>query len=382
MLQVALGSPLMAVKGYSSPEVEDAYERARELSQEARDAPQLFRALWGLAAFYQSRSELRVAREIADQLLELAEGSGEPTLRLLANLTAGANSYYEGRWSSALERLQRTVDLYDPVEHRALAYVYGQDPGMIAAVFAGICRWHLGQPDSGLRDAESALAMGRRERVHPLGLAFALDFLALLHYLRREGAEVRTCAEEAIAIAEEHGFVLELGLARLFRGWALAQSGSAAEGVGMMQEGLGDLNATGATVGAPGILGVLADGQRRAGRLNDALATVQLALDYSKRQSNPCWDAELLRLHGELLLASESPDRQAAEARLRSALALAQSQGSRLLALRAAVSLGQLLRQQGGLDEAREVVAAAREGLGEGFRTRDLRDADELLRSA
>ena len=51
-LQIALGAPLMATKGYAAPEVEHAYTRARELCQQVGETPQLFPVLWGLWVFY------------------------------------------------------------------------------------------------------------------------------------------------------------------------------------------------------------------------------------------------------------------------------------------------------------------------------------------
>ena len=51
MLQIALGVPLMATKGYAAPEVERAYTRARELCQQIGETPQLFPVLWGLWGF-------------------------------------------------------------------------------------------------------------------------------------------------------------------------------------------------------------------------------------------------------------------------------------------------------------------------------------------
>ena len=46
-LQIALGSPLMATKGYAAPEVAQAYTRARELCQQVGETPQLFPVLCG-----------------------------------------------------------------------------------------------------------------------------------------------------------------------------------------------------------------------------------------------------------------------------------------------------------------------------------------------
>ena len=68
-LQLALGAPLMATKGYAAPEVEQAYARARELCQQVGETSQLFPVLLGLWAFYFVRAELQTARELGEQLL-------------------------------------------------------------------------------------------------------------------------------------------------------------------------------------------------------------------------------------------------------------------------------------------------------------------------
>ena len=63
-LQITLGVPLMATKGFAAPEVERVYTRARELCQQVGETPQLFPVLWGLWAFYLVRAELQTAREL------------------------------------------------------------------------------------------------------------------------------------------------------------------------------------------------------------------------------------------------------------------------------------------------------------------------------
>ena len=56
MLQVALGPPLIATKGYGVPEVEHAYTRARELCRQIGATPLIFPVLWGLSVFYMIRA--------------------------------------------------------------------------------------------------------------------------------------------------------------------------------------------------------------------------------------------------------------------------------------------------------------------------------------
>ena len=63
----------MVTKGFAAPEVGAVYTRARELCQQVGETPQLFPALWGAVAFYLMRGELQTARELAEQLLTLAQ---------------------------------------------------------------------------------------------------------------------------------------------------------------------------------------------------------------------------------------------------------------------------------------------------------------------
>jgi hypothetical protein len=55
-VQVALGTPLQATKGWATPEVERVYVRARELCQQVEETPQLFPALFGLWLCYTGRA--------------------------------------------------------------------------------------------------------------------------------------------------------------------------------------------------------------------------------------------------------------------------------------------------------------------------------------
>jgi hypothetical protein len=80
---------------------------------------------------------------------------------------------------------------------------------------------------------------------------------------------------------------------------------------------------------------------------------------------------------GELL--HTSGDARAAEATFRKALGIAREQGARIFELRAATGLGRLLVEQGRGAEARPALAAAYEAFREGFETRDLIEARELL---
>src|SRR5262249_47769969 len=71
-LQIALGAPLIATKGYGAPEVEQAYIRARDLCQQMGNSLQLWSVLWGLLLVCISRAEYATSRDLAERLLDLA----------------------------------------------------------------------------------------------------------------------------------------------------------------------------------------------------------------------------------------------------------------------------------------------------------------------
>ena len=94
------------------------------------------------------------------------------------------------------------------------------------------------------------------------------------------------------------------------------------------------------------------------------------------------YEAELHRLHGELLLNAECGVRNAAlaaEERFQQALAVAHRQQARSWELRAAMSLARLWQQQDKRAEARQFLAEVYGWFTEGFDTLDLQEARALL---
>jgi predicted ATPase len=90
----------------------------------------------------------------------------------------------------------------------------------------------------------------------------------------------------------------------------------------------------------------------------------------------PCedrfYDAELLRIRGEVLLAGDPNTVADAEALFNQALELSRQQGARSLELRASTSLARLWQRSGRAAAARELVQACRSRFTEGHATADL----------
>ena len=97
-------------------------------------------------------------------------------------------------------------------------------------------------------------------------------------------------------------------------------------------------------------------------------------------QNGECFhEAELHRLHGELLLQQPSPAIPQVLTCFHHALEVARRQEAKLLELRAAMSLARLWQQQGKRAEVRGLLAPIYGWFSEGFDTADLQEAKALL---
>jgi predicted ATPase len=96
--------------------------------------------------------------------------------------------------------------------------------------------------------------------------------------------------------------------------------------------------------------------------------------------SDRFWEAELLRVRGELLLARGADgDCVEGEQSLRDAVRVARMQEAKSLELRAATSLGRALHARGQSDEAASLLSDVYGWFTEGFETADLKEAHAML---
>jgi predicted ATPase len=65
--QLALGPPLVVLKGNGSPEVKNTYARSLELCRQVGETPQLLPTLFGLRAVYLSQGDYQTAHSLAEQ---------------------------------------------------------------------------------------------------------------------------------------------------------------------------------------------------------------------------------------------------------------------------------------------------------------------------
>jgi class 3 adenylate cyclase/predicted ATPase len=397
MIQTSLGNLFMATAGFASPEVEQVYDRVYQLCQQLGETPQLFPILLGQQLFYAARGKVRTACELGERCLKIAQQVQDPTLLLGAHHALGDTVYWLGELTQARVHQERAIALYNPQQHRFLAFGQGYDPGMDALAHAAWVLWYLGYPEQALRRNQAALTLAG-ELAHPYSLTHALSCAAWFHQLRRESNTVRERAATAITLATEQGFAMELGWATVLQGWALAEQGHREEGMAQMHQGMAAWQASGAEIFHVWWLALLADGYRGEGKADEGMAALTEAFTRIEQTEERFYEAELYRLKGELTLQkfqvqsfkfqvpsnpqplTPNPQAQAeAEACFLKAIDIARTQQAKSWELRATMSLTRLWQQQGKRHEAHNILAAVYNWFTEGFDTKDLQEAKALL---
>jgi class 3 adenylate cyclase/predicted ATPase len=363
-LQAALASSVIATRGYADAEVERAYERARALYELLGDQRQVGFSLAGLSLYYFNCGEVERGAALASQALELAVDAGDETLGVLARVQVAVPTFYQGRFAAALEHAEAAAAAHDRERHRWLGYRFGADQGVAAHCFAALSLMRLGYPDRALARARDAVELGH-QLSDPYNLAYALFFETAVHWNRGDADTQVLTAAQVLAVAEEQEFKLLIGLGRMMRAAGRAVMTGDQSYLEEVYAGSGIAAGTGFRGGLPAFVCLVAEAQQAVGLFEAALGTVTVALSAAEETGQHYWDSELHRLRGEL--AGDDSE-------LRRAIEIARAQNAAWPELRAAVALARRLGAPG-----RELLAPIYERFEEGFSTRELREAAELL---
>jgi class 3 adenylate cyclase/predicted ATPase len=379
-LQTALGMPLIATKGYGALETGAAYARALELGARLGcSEQQLIPILYGQWANAAGGAEWLKGRQLAEQFLAHAKNQAGPALEIVGHRMLGFSSAHLGNLRAGREHIEQALALYNPGQHRSLAFRFGQDQRAAGLAYLSLILWLSGFPDRASETIDRAIE-ATEDFNHLNSRGYVLVWgAAWLAHLRRDAAAVRQYAEAVISLSEEHGLLMWLAYGKILRGWASGAQGSPLAGISDVVQGMAECRARQQRCHAPYHLSLLAETLHRSGRTDEGLCALAEALVLVEETEERWCEAELHRLKGELLLSLATPDESQAESCYRWAIAVAQRQGAKMLELRAATSLARLWQKQGKGTEAYDLLAPVCGWFTEGFSTSDLNEARLFL---
>jgi predicted ATPase len=378
-LRMAIGPVLITLKGNAAPEVEMSYERARQLCDGLLDDARAFAATFGLRSYYLTQADLAKSHTLGERLLDIATINDDPDEKLEAHVALSNTFFFYGDFPAVQTHVDAGIALYRESQHANHVQTYGLDPGVICLSRAAQALWHRGFPDRAVEVMGDAISLAERLQ-HPFTTAYLYDNAAVLYQWRREGNRARSWAESAVALATQYNFPF-------FRAWGLMQAGHALvelghidDGLANMDEGMAVADSIGVLLMQPWFLATRGEACLRTQQLTDGLKYVADAIAVVEHTGAVYAVPALFWLKGELLMLEEGLVNFAeAEQSLLQAKQIAAQHGSRAFELRAAVALCRICESQGKSDEATNWLTEVYGSFTEGFTTKDLQEAEDLL---
>jgi predicted ATPase len=380
-LEVMLAQAMIASKGYSSPETMEVLLRAKKLITEATETSQRFMILYGMWACYYVGGEVNKQHVTATEFLSEAQNHDDTAALCLAHRVLGTTYFTMGEFSEARKHLERAQGLYDPDLHLRYRFQYGQDIGTTVMCYLSWALWHLGYVDQASQVAFKAV--NRAEEIsHPHSLVYTLCHArGMMDVFRRQSDDTKSYAGVVTSLCSEHAFPFWAAGGQIFGGWAVINQGEVDAGVDELIRGLAAWRKTGARLWLPIFLALQAEGHFKAGRNQAALDSIEQALATSDETGERWAIAEILRVKANLLLTTGRGKAEEVEEALIESLEIARQQQAKCWELRSATSLARLWRDQGKVQQARELLGPVYGWFTEGFDTRDLKEAKALLKS-
>src|SRR5262245_49259060 len=373
-----LGPALMTVHGWSAPEVGVAFERAVDLARQLESIADLAPPLAGLWLFRTARGQFSRAEEITNELFNVARALDDPDILLQAHHSAWPIRWFVGALTDANLHIDAALNLYDEVRHAGQRFLYhGHDPAVCGLSIKAILQWLLGHPTQGIRLERDAIDLARRLQ-HIPSLAHALWFVCQAQVTRNDAAAVIDTATELLKLSEEHGLPQTRAIALVYLGWAMGRTRDDIQGLRLLEEGLAAYSRLGTRNNLTLAICLSAETLFMANRHEKGMEQVNLALATSSEIGDR-WCLPRINMIRARILKETCPNVDTAEASLRMAIDIAQSQNAKGLELRAATSLARLWRDQGKPQQACELLTPVYGWFTEGFDTLDLKEAKALL---
>jgi len=391
-LHLALGAPFLSANGWGGPERREAIQQALALLQATDPQPldvkrdDLLLALHAQADWLLSQGELEPAAQLGAQLLTLVGGHASLP-GALAHRILGASFLFQGRFPEARQHLKDALVVYRAVGQPDTLPWTGGDLQATCQVLLGFVLAVSGYLDQAWTQASQALNRARYIK-YPSSLGTTLIFACEVAVLRGDLPALDALAGELLRVGQTEGLHFFLAYGWAAQGYVQARrarpgSAQAKASVDLIRRGMRMWESTATQAGIGMWIVRLADACLQAGDIAAGLAITTEVLATPTQPGIGAGLSHIYRLHGELLLRHETPDRRAAaahkaEAYFEQALDIARQQGAHTLALRAALGLAKLW-QATQPEAARRLLADLYAWFTEGLDTPDLQEVTALL---
>jgi tetratricopeptide (TPR) repeat protein len=354
--------------------VRSAIARALDIAQRLGETSARLRLMVGHHIYLVRAGDYRASLAVAKEMSSAAETSADVSYTIVADWVQASSQHFLGHQRVAERHFERGFGRVGP---RNLQ-LFGLDYRVRALVPYARSLWLTGRPDRAMAVAREAIGEAAASG-HSVDVCFSLLYATPVFLWCGDWS----AASDALGKLMQHTNWQALlsfhasGLA--LHGELLAQLGQIDRGTAMLRDALKTMKAERQVILLKRAACEFADALMRSGRLDEASAVIADAIAATQNEEEALEWPELLRLQADLLLLMPNKDESQAEDCLVRSLACARRQHASAWELRTATSFARLRMSQGRVEDAHEILTGVYRSFTEGFDTRDLQAAEQLL---
>lgn len=289
---------LMASVGWAHPSVKACVERSQTLMNELGPGPHTVPTLWALITYHHVASHRKETRQLTDELVALADTSGDEGLCAAAYSLAGQAAFIDGRYAQSEALLEKALSLYDPEKHNDHGRLFGIDTRVWASSALAIVRWFRGDEESAEELWEEAIFWARMLN-HIPSVGIALFYRSqILQFAEDKPATAETTGE-LLALSAQYGLPAYEGYAAVLYAWATGDNTT-------LEQVLNTLKQMGCMLGLTQFTSLLADTGAHLTNPEGAVACMDECIALGDELNEPYYNAELYRRKASYLLRADA----------------------------------------------------------------------------
>ena len=373
-LQACFASSLIVTRG-NGPTTQTALNRALDIATLLNAAPMQLYTLHALYRWQARSGDFRGFKELTDRLDNIARQIADPLADVTAHGFCAVAHFFTGNNGHVARHAQ--IALTAPVHLSRLNVASFGHLNKVRHILANNL-WVMGYPDQAAVMAKEAIAESEALN-HPPTLCYVLMSTVVISLERGDFERADELIRRLAEIATKHGLLTYARAAGGWQGRLAVSCGELSRGIQLLRTAIASLHEDGYELYRPQLSGALAKALAQSGQRELARSTIFEAVTWAETRDRKLHLVELLGVAGEILTSSSAHTSDRGEAYLLQSLGLARQLGLLSFELRSAISLARLWSYQGERKRALELLHPTFGRFSEGFQTRDLVEAANLL---
>jgi tetratricopeptide (TPR) repeat protein len=359
-LQTSYGLAMAWSKGFAAEETKAVLAQTLGLVALSDNVAERMKAYYALWIAWLTDGELVSAHEAAESFLREAKLAGDAPAVAAAARALGQTCLVQGRFAEAREHLRETLVVYSPDWEISARRLYGADSCIISKTYLAMVAWYVGDATGAAAQFEEASTEALASE-HAPTIAQAFWHRAAHEMTRGDAEAALRAANVVLDISERNRLQFYDSLARLSLSWAQARLG-ASDALARFRSHGETFISQGGLFLAPLFHGLLAELEAERISADEALTSIERAIELARAGNIRYLDSLLHRIHGDILLKADPANAAPAEEAFLTAIAVAREQRARSFGLQAALKLAKLYQSTARPVEAHEILARALEG--------------------